>query len=121
MGPPRVPAPRAAPARMRDGDRRPACRFRTGRSRRAAGAAGPSRRPQSYTGTDRQVRGLLLAVVREATGPVAATGLDQVWPDAAQRSRALASLVEDGLVVALTEHRYALPDGRRNAGAEIAG
>lgn len=59
---------------------------------------GPTRRPQRYAGTDRQVRGLLLAVLREATGPVPRDRLDLVWDDAAQRARALAGLVEDGLV-----------------------
>ncbi|MEV4755724.1 A/G-specific adenine glycosylase [Micromonospora sp. NPDC049559] len=59
---------------------------------------GPTRRPQRYAGTDRQVRGLLLAVLREASGPVPRERLDLVWSDAAQRARALAGLVEDGLV-----------------------
>ncbi|TWH66953.1 A/G-specific DNA-adenine glycosylase [Micromonospora olivasterospora] len=62
--------------------------------------AGPTRRPQRYAGTDRQVRGLLLAVLREATGPVPHQRLDQVWADDVQRSRALAGLVQDGLVEA---------------------
>ncbi|MGS2613065.1 A/G-specific adenine glycosylase [Micromonospora sp. LZ34] len=68
---------------------------------RASGQAaptGPTRRPQRYAGTDRQVRGLLLGVLREATGPVPRQRLDQVWTDDAQRSRALAGLVQDGLV-----------------------
>jgi A/G-specific adenine glycosylase len=73
---------------------------------------GPSRRPQRYAGTDRYVRGLLLAVLRDAPGPVPATRLDLVWPDAVQRSRALSSLVADGLVSALDRHRYALPGGQ---------
>lgn len=60
--------------------------------------AGPTRRPQRYAGTDRQVRGLLLAALREAPGPVGRRRLDLVWPDAAQRTRALAGLVTDGLV-----------------------
>ncbi|MDO3703723.1 A/G-specific adenine glycosylase [Micromonospora sp. C28SCA-DRY-2] len=60
--------------------------------------AGPTRRPQRYAGTDRQVRGLLLGVLREATGPVPRQRLDQVWADDVQRSRALAALVQDGLV-----------------------
>ena len=59
---------------------------------------GPSRRPQGYAGTDRQVRGLLLAVLRESDGPVPADRLDLVWADEVQRSRALAGLVSDGLV-----------------------
>jgi A/G-specific adenine glycosylase len=70
--------------------------------------AGPSRRPQAYAGTDRQVRGLLLAVLREERAPVPAARLDLVWPDAVQRSRALAGLVDDGLVVAAPGDRYAL-------------
>lgn len=70
--------------------------------------AGPSRRPQRYAGTDRQVRGKLLAVLREATGPLPRTGLDVVWPDPSQRERALAGLVADGLVHALPGERYGL-------------
>jgi A/G-specific adenine glycosylase len=69
---------------------------------------GPTRRPQRYAGTDRQVRGLLLAVLRDEPGPVPAGRLDLVWPDAVQRERALAGLVTDGLVVAAPGSRYAL-------------
>jgi A/G-specific adenine glycosylase len=75
-------------------------------------SAGPSRRIQRYAGTDRQVRGLLLAVLREATGPVPREELDVVWADAAQRTRALAGLVEDGLVWEVAQE-YRLPDGHR--------
>ncbi|GIE90471.1 A/G-specific adenine glycosylase [Actinoplanes regularis] len=60
--------------------------------------AGPSRKPQRYAGTDRQVRGLLLEVLRHATGPVPRQRLDLVWADEPQRARALAGLVDDGLV-----------------------
>ena len=60
--------------------------------------AGPTRRPQRYAGTDRQVRGLLLEVLRHATGPVPRQRLDVVWADDVQRARALAGLVTDGLV-----------------------
>ncbi|MEN3611219.1 HhH-GPD family protein [Plantactinospora sp. ZYX-F-223] len=60
--------------------------------------SGPTRRPQRYAGTDRQVRGKLLAVLRETTGPVPRSRLDLVWSDDLQRSRALAGLIEDGLV-----------------------
>ncbi|GLY97034.1 A/G-specific adenine glycosylase [Actinoplanes sp. NBRC 103695] len=59
---------------------------------------GPSRKPQRYAGTDRQVRGLLLEVLRHATGPVPRQRLDVVWSDEVQRARALAGLVDDGLV-----------------------
>jgi A/G-specific adenine glycosylase len=69
--------------------------------------AGPSRRPQRYAGTDRQVRGLLLAVLRDATGPVPRSTLDTVWADDVQRARALASILEDGLACEVDGH-YAL-------------
>ncbi|XVU25132.1 A/G-specific adenine glycosylase [Actinoplanes sp. CA-054009] len=59
---------------------------------------GPSRKRQTYAGTDRQVRGLLLEVLRHATGPVPRQRLDVVWTDEVQRARALAGLVDDGLV-----------------------
>jgi A/G-specific adenine glycosylase len=71
-------------------------------------ATGPSRRPQAYAGTDRQVRGLLLAALRAEPGPVPAGRLDLVWPDATQRARALEGLVADGLVVPAPGRQYAL-------------
>jgi A/G-specific adenine glycosylase len=70
---------------------------------------GRARRGQGYAGTDRQVRGLLLAVARDAPGPVTGRALDAVWPDAEQRQRALAGLLHDGLLVRATRGRYALP------------
>ena len=71
---------------------------------------GPPRRGQTYAGTDRQCRGRLLAVLREATGSVPKERLDAVWPDASQRTRALAGLLDDGLVVARGRQGYSLPD-----------
>ncbi|MFN8168459.1 MAG: A/G-specific adenine glycosylase [Candidatus Nanopelagicales bacterium] len=70
---------------------------------------GPERAVQRFAGTDRQVRGLLLSVVREADGPVAKPALDAVWDDAVQRERALDSLVADGLLDPLPDGTYALP------------
>jgi A/G-specific adenine glycosylase len=70
---------------------------------------GPTVRPQRFAGTDRQVRGLLLDVLRTATGPVAKPALDVVWPDSSQRERALDALVVDGLVDPLPDGRFALP------------
>lgn len=72
---------------------------------------GPSRRPQRYAGTDRQVRGKIMAVLREASGAVERQRLDLVWPDPVQRDRALRSLLVDGLAVRLPGDRYALPTG----------
>jgi A/G-specific adenine glycosylase len=61
---------------------------------------GPIRRVQAFAGTDRQVRGLLMAVLRDRPGPAGAEELAGVWADDEQRDRALAGLVTDGLVVA---------------------
>jgi A/G-specific adenine glycosylase len=69
---------------------------------RAAGSPaydGPVRRVQGFAGTDRQVRGRLMAVLRDRPGPAGAEELAAVWPDAEQRDRALAGLVADGLLV----------------------
>jgi A/G-specific adenine glycosylase len=70
---------------------------------------GPPRRGQRYDGTDRQCRGRLLAVLRDAEGTVPAARLDTVWPEPAQRARALAGLLDDGLVVARGRQGYSLP------------
>jgi A/G-specific adenine glycosylase len=70
---------------------------------------GPPRRGQTYEGTDRQVRGRLLAVLRASEHPVAKDALDAVWDEPVQRERALDALVSDGLVDPLDDGRYALP------------
>ena len=68
------------------------------------------RRPtQSWEGTDRQCRGRLLAVLRDAPDPVAKSALDLVWPDAIQRERALDGLVADGLVEPVGDTRTPCP------------
>ena len=69
---------------------------------------GPRRRTQTYAGTDRQVRGMLLDVLRDGDGTATAARLDTVWPDEVQRARALASLVGDGLVE-YSGDQYSLP------------
>lgn len=66
-------------------------------------------RSQKFAGTDRQVRGKIMRVLREAPGPVAQPAIDVVWPDEAQRSRALWSLLEDGLVVQDASGYFHLP------------
>ncbi|WP_073391677.1 HhH-GPD family protein [Jatrophihabitans endophyticus] len=70
---------------------------------------GPTVRPQRFVGTDRQVRGLLLGVLRDARHPVGKAALDVVWTDDVQRERSLDSLVADGLVDPLPDGTYALP------------
>ncbi len=70
---------------------------------------GPTVRPQRFAGTNRQVRGLLMDVLRGADGPVSRAALEAVWADAVQRDRALDGLVADGLVDPLPHGTYALP------------
>lgn len=71
--------------------------------------AAPVRRPQRWAGTDRQVRGRLLAVLRDSPEPVGPDLLTQAWDEPVQRARALDGLVADGLVDPLADGRYALP------------
>ncbi|WP_396668573.1 A/G-specific adenine glycosylase [Microbacterium sp. R86528] len=68
---------------------------------RAAGYpdTGDDRRKQArYEGSDRQARGAVLKELRDAaTHVVALEGVIADWPDAAQRHRAIDSLIADGL------------------------
>ncbi|MGH3565148.1 MAG: A/G-specific adenine glycosylase [Pseudonocardia sp.] len=89
-----------------------ACPVRTTCAWVAAGRpayTGPRPAPQAFAGTDRQVRGRLLDVLRGAAGPVERRALDAVWSDAAQRDRCLHSLLVDGLTEQLADGRFALP------------
>jgi len=70
---------------------------------------GPARRGQAWDGTDRQCRGRLMAVVRDASAPVPKSDLDEAWADAAQRERCLDSLLDDGLLDLTADGRFALP------------
>ena len=71
---------------------------------------GPRRTIQKkYEGSDRQVRGLIIAELRSAKHSVTDAEITSLWPDAAQRERALAGLLADGLAVAASTGRYALP------------
>jgi A/G-specific adenine glycosylase len=72
-------------------------------------ARGPARRVQTYAGTDRQVRGRLLDVLRASDSPVTRAALDVAWlTDTQQRDRALDSLLADGLVTQTVDGRFAL-------------
>ena len=71
--------------------------------------AAAKKRVQKFEGTDRQVRGQLLDVLRAAESPVEKALLDAVWPDEAQRSRALFSLLDDGLAVQDADGLFRLP------------
>jgi A/G-specific adenine glycosylase len=87
------------------------CPIADGCAWRAAGypPATATRMVQTWAGTDRQVRGRILALLREAQHPVARTAIDVVWPDAEQRGRCVASLITDGLAAELADGSLALP------------
>jgi A/G-specific adenine glycosylase len=70
---------------------------------------GPAKAVQKFAGTDRQVRGRLLDVLRGAPGPVTRALLDAAWSDAGQRDRCLDSLLVDGLVEQTDGGLFALP------------
>jgi A/G-specific adenine glycosylase len=71
--------------------------------------SGPARPAQRYAGTDRQVRGRLMDVLRASSAPVEREQLDVVWlTDPGQRDRALDSLLVDGLVEHTADGRFAL-------------
>ena len=63
---------------------------------------------KKFAGSDRQVRGLIMRELRASEIAVTPAEIDTIWPDAAQRARALAGLIADGLVVEV-EGGYELP------------
>jgi A/G-specific adenine glycosylase len=73
------------------------------------GPAAP--RQKRYEGSDRQVRGLILRELRASDTAVPAHAIDALWPDAAQRERALSGLMRDGLVSGDPVRGYELPTG----------
>lgn len=71
--------------------------------------AGPARRGQAWHGTDRQVRGRIVQLLRESPDPRPRGDLDSAWPDDTSKvERCLAGLIGDGLVEPV-EGGYALP------------
>ncbi|RDI18474.1 A/G-specific DNA-adenine glycosylase [Rhodococcus sp. AG1013] len=70
---------------------------------------GESRKVQKFAGTDRQVRGKLMDVLRDSSHPVERARLDLVWlSDPGQRDRALDSLLVDGLIEQTEDGLFAL-------------
>lgn len=70
---------------------------------------GPVRRGQRFAGSDRQVRGLLLDVLRGSADAVPAQALTAAWVDTEQTDRALAGLISDGLVAVRPDGSHCLP------------
>ena len=72
-------------------------------------ASDQPRRGQTWHGTDRQCRGVLLEHVRSAARPPTTAAVLASWPaDAAQALRCLDSLLADGLVHLTTDQRLDL-------------
>jgi len=79
---------------------------------RLAGAVpGTARRAgQTWHGTDRQVRGRILAALRESQVPLADISFANTDVEATQLTRCLESLLTDGLVVRVGAAHIGLPD-----------
>jgi A/G-specific adenine glycosylase len=75
------------------------CRWRQAGYPAYLGARAP--RQARFEGSDRQVRGLIMRELRGSDIPVSTAELESTWADAAQRERALAGLIADGLVAAV--------------------
>jgi A/G-specific adenine glycosylase len=92
-----------------------ACPIRDFCAWRAAGYpeyTGPRKAVQKkFEGSDRQVRGLIMAELRSTHHPVTAAEIEGLWPDPEQRDRALTGLLADGLAVAIGTGLYALSQG----------
>ena len=64
-----------------------------------AEAQAAAQRVQKFVGTDRQVRGKIMGLLRKAgEGGVTKKEIDLLWPTTEQLERALQSLLDDGLV-----------------------
>ena len=64
---------------------------------------------KKFEGSDRQVRGKILAELRASDIPVTAEEITLVWADAVQRERSLAGLLSDGLLYQNAAGSYELP------------
>jgi A/G-specific adenine glycosylase len=72
---------------------------------------GPRLRTQArFEGSDRQVRGLIMAEFRASDVPITPAEIETIWPDDGQRARALAGLIRDGLATGSPDEGYRLPD-----------
>lgn len=71
---------------------------------------GPKKTVQKkYEGSDRQARGAVMAVLRNAKHQVSAEELEQCWHDHAQLGRAITGLLNDGLIELVANDTYQLP------------
>ncbi|WP_018143327.1 HhH-GPD family protein [Alloscardovia criceti] len=69
-----------------------------------------TRPKQSFQGTNRQVRGLILKALRHAENhKLPYSAIQSVWENRAQLDECIASLDEDGLIIIAEDHSLALP------------
>jgi len=81
------------------------CRwYRAGRP-----ASAVRRKTQAWHGTDRQLRGRILALLRSTREALTALELQVADADSAQWARCVDSLLADGLVCRLSDGRFTLP------------
>ncbi|KFI92050.1 A/G-specific adenine glycosylase [Bifidobacterium saguini DSM 23967] len=68
---------------------------------------------QRFQGTDRQVRGLVLAALRElpAGSSLTRTDAEKLWKDSVQLGACIASLDDDGLIEIMQDGALRLPQG----------
>ncbi len=77
----------------------------------AGAVAGEARRAvQTWHGTDRQVRGRIMAALRHSSLPIAEVTLETTTPGNDQLHRCIASLLADGLAIRVSPGHLALPD-----------
>mgnify|MGYP006289978215 CR=1 FL=1 len=79
---------------------------------RLAGYPESTVKPKSkkFAGSDRQVRGRIMKILRESKSSMPRTAFADVCTDKRQRDRALAALIDDGLVEVTKSGRYRLPN-----------
>ena len=83
------------------------CRWRLDGYPETNGAKAPKQK--RYEGSDRQVRGLVLAELRASDVPVTRSELALTWADVVQLDRSIAGLLLDGLIVD-TGDGFSLPE-----------
>ena len=64
---------------------------------------------KKYEGSDRQARGAVMKVLRDAHRTVTAQELEAAWSDQAQLGRAISGLLKDGLIELVADDCYQLP------------
>ena len=89
----------------------PTCPIRNQCAWRLAGYPASTQvvRTQKFIGTDRQVRGKILAVLRDSMSSLPRDAFLDTSLDEGQRNRALESLIADGLIEVTRAQRYRLP------------